>query len=144
VRRCADAVPPWPAVAVDGIGARRDRMLVPFSVDGTKGMALLDTGAQASAVATQMAERAGVSHQALAADPVIILHGASPQPARVPIHQFHTMRIGPDQIVDPRLAVIPQVGGLGDGLLGADFIRGRRIWLSFATGRLFIGHTGHD
>ena len=144
VRRCADAVPPWPAVAVEGVGARRDRMLVPFSVDGTKGSALLDTGAQASAVSTQMAERAGVSRQALAADPVIMVHGAGPKPVPVPMHRFHVMRIGPERIDDPRLAVIPEVGGLGDGLLGADFIHGRRIWLSFATGHLFIGHSGRD
>ena len=140
VRRCPTAVPPWPAVEVQGVGARRDRMLVPFTVDGAKGMAIFDTGAQASAISAAMAARAGVSRQALAADPTIMVHGAAPAPVPVTVHRFHSLRIGPDEIVGPRLAVVPEIGGLGDGLVGADFIRGRRIWLSFVTGRLFIGH----
>ena len=39
---------------------------------------------------------------------------------------------------EPALPVVPTVGGMGDGLVGADFLRGRRVWLSFSTQRLFV------
>ncbi len=28
--------------------------------------------------------------------------------------------------------------GMGDALVGADFLQGRRVWLSFATNRVFV------
>lgn len=138
LRRCAGAVPPWPAVEVPGVGARRDRMLVPFSVNGTPGMALLDTGSQASAVSREMALRIGITPAQLAADPQISVHGASPTPVDVPLQRFRSFRVGPDQLNNVRLAVLPNIGGLGDGLVGADFIRGRRLWLAFPTHKLFL------
>ncbi len=141
VRHCADAKPPWPAVEVRGVGARRDRMLVPIAVNGVSGTAVLDTGAQASAVSRNMAQRAGISAAALADDPSITVHGAAPKPVRVPVQWFRSFRVGPEHLGRTRLAVVPDMGGLGDGLVGADFIRGRRLWLSFPTGRLFIGRT---
>lgn len=141
-RRCADAVPPWPAVEVHGVEARRDRMLVPFAVNGVTGMAVLDTGAQASAVSAEMARRAGASSKTLTGDPTILVHGAGPSPVTVPVQMFRTLRIGPEHVVDPRLTVLPNDIGLGDGLVGADFIRGRRLWVSFPTRRLFIGLPG--
>ncbi len=140
VRRCPDARPPWPGPAMEiaDVNTRRDRMLVPITVDGASGMAVLDTGAQLSAVSLDLAQRAGVSRERLAADPQITLHGAAPQSTRVSFHRFHALHLGPEQISSPRLAVVPNFGGLGDGVIGGDFIRGRRIWLSFATGRLFV------
>ena len=38
----------------------------------------------------------------------------------------------------PELPVVPKVGGMGDALVGADFLRGRRVWLSFSTQRIFV------
>src|SRR6185312_651807 len=59
VRRCPDAKPPWtePSVQIEGVGARRDRLLVPIVLDGEPGMAVLDTGAQASTVDMALAKR---------------------------------------------------------------------------------------
>ena len=138
LRQCPGARPPWPAVQIDGVGARRDRMLLPIALNGVGGMAVLDTGAQSTAISQDLAERAGVTPQALAADPRVMVHGAAPQPIALPVHQFQALRIGPETIDKPRIAVVPQVGGLGDGLIGADFVHGRRIWLSLATRELFI------
>ena len=28
--------------------------------------------------------------------------------------------------------------GMGDALVGADFLQGRRVWLSFATSKVFV------
>jgi len=137
LRRCEDAVPPWPAAEVAGITARRDRMLVPIVLNGISGKAVLDTGAQASAVSEDLAARAGVTKAMLAEDPRIMVHGAAPNPLPVPVHRFDSLFIGAQRISEPRIDVVPSAG-LGDGLIGADFIRGRRLWLAFPTRRLFI------
>lgn len=140
LRRCEAAAPPWPATEISGVTARRDRMLVPIVLDGISGKAVLDTGAQTSAVSEELAARAGVTKAMLADDPHITKHGAAPNPLPVPIHRFHSLFIGAEQVADPRIDVIPG-GGLGDGLIGADFISGRRLWLAFPIRRLFIATT---
>jgi predicted aspartyl protease len=140
VRRCPDAVPPWPepAIPIKGLDARKDRLLVPITLDGVSGMAVLDTGAQATAIGMAMAQRLGLSDASLAADRTITAHGAAPLPVAVHVHQFHELLVGDARIVDPTLAVVPTDSAMGDALLGGDFLRNRRVWLSFATRRLFV------
>jgi predicted aspartyl protease len=144
VRRCADAVPPWQQAAVEipGVATQRDRLLVPIAVDGVAGMAILDTGAQATTLGEPMARRLGLSGAALDADRVVMAHGAAPQPVAVHVHQFHELLIGGTARIDhPRLAVVPADTAIGDALLGGDFLSGRHVWLSFVTRRLFIGES---
>jgi hypothetical protein len=38
----------------------------------------------------------------------------------------------------PSLPVVPMPEGMGDALVGADFLHGRRVWLSFATRHMFV------
>ena len=140
VRRCPDAVPPWhePAIRINGLEARRDRLLVPITLDGVAGMAILDTGAQATTIGMAMAQRLGISEATLAADPTIMAHGAAPRPVAVRVHRFRELMVGDARIEDPTLAVVPNGSAVGDALLGGDFLRDRRVWLSFATRRLFV------
>jgi len=138
VRHCALALPPWPAAEIAGVTARRDRMLVPIAVNDTAGLALLDTGSQGSGISQAMAERAGVTRAELAEDPTITVHGAAPNPVRVPVQRFRSVTVAGEPMLYPRLAVVPDSIGLGDGLVGADFIRSRRMWISFPTLHLFI------
>jgi hypothetical protein len=85
-----------------------------------------------------LAQRIGLSESELAADRTVLVHGASPGSIRVGIHRFHELRIGAVAIHDPALAVVPDASGTGEALIGEDFLRGRRVWLSFATGHLFV------
>ena len=145
VRRCPDAVPPWPetAIRIDGVGARRDRLLVPITLDGEAGMAILDTGAQATTIGMGMAQRLGLSPAKLEGDRTIIARGAAPQPVAVHVHQFRELLVGGEaRVEDPTLAVVSNDSAMGDALLGGDFLRGRRVWLSFATRRLFVSAGG--
>jgi predicted aspartyl protease len=145
VRRCPDAVPPWrePAMRIDGLDARRDRLLVPITLDGVAGMAILDTGAQATTIGMGMARRLGLSPASLQTDRTIMAHGAAPLPVAVHVHRFRELTVGGEaRIEDPTLAVVPNESAIGDALLGGDFLRGRRVWLSFATRRLFVGTAG--
>lgn len=139
-RECPDARPPWNGdyVAVSGVSTRRDRLLVPFELDGAGGMAVLDTGAQVSSISRGMAERIGVAEDTLASDRTVMAHGASPDQVPVHIHRFRELRVGPAVMHGPVLPVVPMSGGMGDGLVGADFLQGRRVWLSFSAQRIFV------
>ncbi len=146
VRRCAVANPPWtePAVPIAGVTAQRDRMMVPFHVDGTQGVALLDTGAQTSALGVSWARRLGLTEQTMAGDPPLTIRGVGPGTLQARIHLFREVRIGPVVTPNARLPVLPIDIGFGDALIGQDFLRGRRVWLSFPTRRLFVSQHGHE
>jgi len=144
IRRCADAAPPWrePAVRINGLETRHDRLLVPITLDGVAGMAILDTGAQSTTIGMAMASRLGLSAASLATDQTIMAHGAAPRPLAVHLHQFRELLVGDARIEAPTLAVVPNDPAVGDALLGGDFLRDRRVWLSFATRRLFVSSGG--
>ena len=139
-RGCPDAVPPWNErwLRVNGVSTRRDRLLVPFELDGVAGMAVLDTGAQFSSISQAMAERTGLVEEAMATDRTVMARGAAPDQVAVRIHRFREFRVGPAVLHAPALPVVPGVGGMGDALVGGDFLRGRRAWLSFPTQRVFV------
>jgi predicted aspartyl protease len=139
-RGCPDAVPPWqpPYLALAGITVRRDRLMVPFQLDGVPGVAVLDTGAQLSSISEQMAQRLGIGKDALSDDRAVMAHGAAREQVMVRIHRFQELRVGPAVMQTPALPVVPMTGSMGDALVGADFLRGRRVWLSFSTHRVFV------
>jgi predicted aspartyl protease len=139
-RDCPEAVPPWkePYIGLSGVDTRRDRLMVPFELDGVRGMGVLDTGAQLSSISQSMAERIGVRPDDLSADRTVMAHGAAPDHVPVRIHRFREFRVGPAMLQSPLLPVVPMTGGMGDALVGADFLRGRRVWLSFSTHHVFV------
>ncbi len=137
--------PPWnePYVEVAGISTRRDRLLVPFELDGVGGLAVLDTGAQVSSISESMAERIGLAEDDMAQDRTVMAHGAAPDQVAVHIHRFHELRVGSLVMRDPALPVVPMSGGMGDALVGADFLQGRRVWLSLSKQRVFVTPLEH-
>ncbi len=137
---CPDAVPPWhhPYAAVDGISTQRDRLLVPFELDGVQGMGVLDSGAQLSSISRRMAERVGLRDGDMASDRLVMAHGAAPDHVQVRIHRFREFRVGSAVMETPALPVVPMSSGMGDALVGGDFLQGRRVWLSFSTRRVFV------
>jgi predicted aspartyl protease len=139
-RACADLAPPWqvPYVRIAGVTAKRDRLLMPFLLDGVQGMGVLDTGAQLTSFSVRMVERTGLEEEQLANDRLITAHGAAPDNVSVHIHQFRELRIGPAIEHDPRLPVVPMSSGIGDALIGGDFLKGRRAWISFATQQVYV------
>jgi predicted aspartyl protease len=143
-RDCPRAGPPWTGrvLSLGGVTRARDRLLVPIALDGVPGVATIDTGAQRSAVSDRLAARAGVGVEELASDPVITAHGASAEELYVHVHRFRLLQIGPTEAANPVLPVVPIPEGLGDGLAGVDFMVGRRLWLSYASERVFITPLG--
>jgi hypothetical protein len=133
-----------PAVEVTGISSRKDRMLIPFKLDGVDGLAILDTGAQGSVVGADMARRIGLTEQAMAGDPKVRHRGAGPALLETHVHRFSELRIGPAVMAHPALSVLQTPTGVGDALVGEDFLQGRRVWLSFPTRQLFVSPLRHE
>jgi len=139
-RPCADSRPPWtvPYASVEGVSMRRDRLIVPLSVNGADGRALLDTGAQRSVIRPEFAARGGVTQAMLDDDPSRTMRGASREEVAFRLHRFDTIRIGTETAHGVAVPVAPLPGGEEDALLGGDFLHGRRIWLSAASHQVFF------
>ena len=139
-RICLDMRPPWtqPAIEIIGVRARRDRLLVPFELDNQTGMAILDTGAQGNVVGVDLARRMRLDAPTLARDPAVRQHGVGPGETISRLHQFSRLRIGPVVEESPRITVLPSDFGVGDALIGEQFLEGRRVWLSFHSRRIFV------
>jgi predicted aspartyl protease len=139
-RICPPARPPWQEtwVEIAGVRARKDRLLVPFELDTVAGMGILDTGAQANVLGAEMARRMGLNERAMAGDPQVRQAGTGPGVAISHLHRFKLLRIGPVAEVSPAITVLPSDFGVGDALIGEEFLQGRRVWLSFRNRQIFV------
>jgi predicted aspartyl protease len=137
---CALGKPLWsvPYVTLAGIETQKDRLLVPIQLDGVTALATLDTGAQLSSISERLALRVGATSAELEGDRAITAHGAAPDSLSVRVHRFRELRIGPAVMDNPILPVLPMSEGLGDALVGEDFMQGRRIWISYPTRQVFV------
>ena len=153
---CWLKAPPWPepAVAIGGIEGIRSQidaprdLLVPIRVDGTKAMALFDTGSQASAVSLSLAEDIGIPRASLATDRTITVAGAGPDTVILPLHRFHTLQVGAWIAQDPVIPVldVPQadeedplvIHRRWQGVIGQDLLRNHRVWISMAGWQIFL------
>jgi hypothetical protein len=107
-------------------------------VDGQRVRALLDTGARTSLLSRQTASRLGVSADMLAGDTTRSGVGIGLADITLHQHRFNEVRLG--SVVARRMVL--DVADLGlpgvDMLLGLDFLGSRQVWISYATGRLFL------
>ncbi len=139
-RICPGARPPWPdsPIEIAGVRARKDRLLLPFELDNVPGLAILDTGAQGNVVGLDMARRMGLNDQTMAGDPSVRQHGVGPSETISHLHQFKLLRVGPVAEEHPKLTVLQGDFGVGDALIGEQFLQGRRVWLSFRNRQVFV------
>jgi len=131
VEGCAEVTPNWGAGAVTRLPAaigRSGRPVIPVELDGKPARAIFDSGASA----TLMSPAPDGSRR----EPTTLFvldENASLSPRRVV-----NLRIG-DEILPPtQLGQVDFPLGEADLLIGEDFMRTRRFWLSYATGALFI------
>lgn len=121
----------------------RGRFLVPFTLDGHQGIALIDSGARSHVVSTDFAAQLGITQTQLARDPGGSTEGLGLKENRYHWHRFHFVRIGAEDWQNPTLTVAP-IHDHADMLLGAEWFQTHRLWLSAATGHVFVqGVEGH-
>jgi hypothetical protein len=141
VRGCEALFPPWttPYAAIPATTPMGAALVVPVLLDGRPLRALIDSGASASLITAPGMVRLGLTPELLARDPGGDGAGVGPAPVPMRRHPFSELRIGPDLTREPALWVASvRVVPVVDMLLGADWLRSRRVWLSFATKQVFV------
>jgi hypothetical protein len=120
-------------------------IVVPVTIDGRPLHALLDTGASASLLAAPGIARLGLDSANFSGDPAGRISGLGARELTVHRHRFASLRVGNETIDSPFIWVEPvRLVPISDMLLGADWLAGRRIWISFATHQLFTAPSGQQ
>jgi hypothetical protein len=141
VHDCTGRFLPWqggyaamPVTLVD-----QNALILPVTVDTTPMRALLDTGASASLIAAPGLFRLGLQPGSLAGDVADQVSGLGPRMVTMHRHVFQSLRVGGQGIGQPVIWVgAVHLTPIVDMLLGADWLAGRRIWISFTTRQLFV------
>lgn len=117
----------------------RGRFVVPLVLDGVSVPVAVDTGAEYSLVSLRAAQAVGVPPSVLRQDPPAYLTVVGPDEVTARVHRFKELRLGQESYANPMLPVIafpaaPRI----DGLLGMNYLRRHRVWLSYGTGQVFV------
>jgi hypothetical protein len=136
---CEQAVPRGWSGPFDTLPLRRsdNRLLTEVAVNGVKMTALVDSGALSITVGDGAARGAGVTEAELQRDPGGIGGGVDMRELPYHWHRFASLTIGREVIRNPVLTVSP-LHEEADLLLGSPFFATRRVWLSYASGRMFV------
>jgi predicted aspartyl protease len=137
---CTGAFVPWarPYDRLTPEPAPADMFVIPVMLNGRRLRALLDTGSNASSLSLAAAAGAGAGRAALEADARAAYVGAGGVTVGARGHRFGTFSIGKAAFRNVRIAVQDRDFAPFDMLLGVDFLRSRRVWLSYATRQVFI------
>ena len=139
-RVCPDGGPAWdtPFATVPMTSADRGRILLPMELDNVQIAAVLDTGAELTTVSRISALRTGRGAAQLEAGRGVTITGATDQKIPAYQHRFNTLRLGRMLARDPLLIVAALPPGARDAVLGIDFLRGRRVWISYASRHVYF------
>lgn len=140
VHDCAGRFLPWTAdyLSVPVDNPAESALVVPVELDGVPLRALLDSGAGRTLIAAPGMARLDLGVERLGGDPSQIVSGMGPHTVTMWQHQFKRLQIGGETFSGPVFLVAPiQLQPISDMLLGADWLMGRRIWISYATNQLF-------
>ena len=131
----------WPDVPHYRLELQRhppNKLVTQVRVQGQTLTALIDWGANATMMTDAAAARLGVTPDMLNHDPSGHQNGADRREGVVHLHQFTDVQIGPEHFHLLRMQVAPIHVRDADALLGIDYARRRRLWLSYATGQMFV------
>jgi predicted aspartyl protease len=107
---------------------------IPVVVNGVRLVALLDTGSRATALTPAAAARVRAPRLAEGGT----ARGVDGEVVAVRSARVATLAVGWDVQRDVQVAVAPLQIGHADMLLGVDWLRQRRVWVSYATRRVLI------
>jgi predicted aspartyl protease len=141
---CDAPAPDWkfPATPVPlrPIGAFRHLAMLTVLLDGVPILAAIDTGAERSILSRAAAQRFAITDATLASDPATMMVGIGSRPERYRLHTFKALALGGETWRAPSVLVGDLPPLLGDMLLGVDFLRAHRIWISWINHTTFIAH----
>ncbi len=137
---CDSAAPAWtgPADRLDIFRATNGQLITPVLLDGVRVDAIIDTGAQRSVISDQTVARLGLNAAAFANDPATGMSGIDQVTKHGHLHRFAAVQIGHTVFRDVKLDVGSVHLPIGEMLLGEDFFRTHRFWLSASSEAAFI------
>jgi predicted aspartyl protease len=137
---CKLAHLPWtgPRDAVPVEVTRSELLRVPVTLNGQKVEAVLDSEAPVSLIQTDTARRLGVTSSELGRDARVAVHGAGRGSTPARMHRFDMLTVGQEQVKNPLIGVADFQPTTGEMVLGLDYLRDHRVWVSYRTGHLFI------
>ncbi|MXV45065.1 hypothetical protein GS501_08435 [Saccharibacter sp. 17.LH.SD] len=113
------------------------RFIVPFSLDGHAGKALIDSGSRSHVISRTFVHMLGITDEQLTHDPGGEITGLIGNEHQYRWHRFHHLEIGTESWPAPTLTVAT-LHEQADMLLGAEWFQTHHIWLSAATGHVFV------
>ena len=141
VRGCAGRFLPlmgaWSGAydAIQAVPAYGDAMVLMVRANGAVMRALPDTGANETLITAPGMVRLGL----IAGPSALSARGVGPHPRPVTPLRLSRLRVGDRTALDvPVLASNLRVFPIVDMLLGADWFAAHRVWLSYATGQVFV------
>ncbi len=146
VRDCSEVKPDWPGGA-DGVQMTIEpsrHVTVPVRIDGALLQLMLDTGAANLVLSTRAAAEAGATPDILEQNPRITGFGMNARSFPAWLHIFRRLEVGRQVFGDIRAVVVNRgrYADPGDGLLGIEFLKRGRVWISYATGMFFVESGG--
>ena len=120
-----------------GRSAINGHMFFPVRLDNRKITATIDTGASRTTLSTTTAHAMGLTDAVLGRDRPGVTRGFGGGQLTSRIHRFANLTVGSVRLSDPEIVVTDlRLRGI-DLILGLDFLRSRRLWLSYAGFRCF-------
>lgn len=141
VSGCTGRFLPWtrPYAAVPVQNPAESALVVPVVLDGVRLRALLDTGAGSTMVTAPGIARLGLKLERLMQDPHVDVSGVGPRVQIMRRHSFTMLKVGTETVLHPTLWVAPvRITPIVDMLLGADWLSGKQVWISYATRQVFV------
>lgn len=117
---------------------RPDRLVAPVEIDGHPVEAQIAWGVEASIISSPTAAEIGVTPAMLAGDRSGRIWGSDRNENTFRVHRFAAFRVGGETFHAVHIQVADLHTQEVGMLLGADYARSRRIWLSYATNQMFV------
>ena len=140
-RNCPSAVPNWllasnrfviPSTTPSG------KLQIEVELDGKRLVATVDTGAGGTLVSSAAAAKLGVTAQQLSSARAIAGYGVAPTDVQMRVVRFRELRVGQETAKTPELAITDLPPGAGDMLLGMNYLRNRKLWISLSSRTLHL------
>jgi predicted aspartyl protease len=141
---CAAGEPAWSQdhTAIAANRSIHDRLFFRAELDGKSIAAVIDTGAQHSLIDRQKALSIGVNPTALDGRAGKPVRGITDAAIEARSYRFRRLAIGREILLDPTLLVAPLGLEDADLILGTDFLKAHRVWISYKSHKIFIA--GND
>jgi hypothetical protein len=116
----------------------RGLVLLHVMVDGHPFTAKVDSGSTVSFMGAAAAAGAGLGAGGMAQDPTGRARGTDETVLEAHLHRFDTLQIGDIHYANPHFAITDLHLRQSNMLLGLDWLRHNRVWISYAASRVTI------